>query len=71
MSLKEKVFVKVNDFLFEEGIVVGKIIYQGNVTYRVLVNDEIIDATEEQISREKDFEYNNNSDKDTGCKRCN
>ena len=55
MGIKEKVFVKINDFLFEEGVVVGKIIYQGNDTYRVLINDKIIDATEEQISREKDI----------------
>lgn len=59
MSLKEIVYVKVNSLLFEEGIVVGKIIYQGNVTYRVLINDQkIIDATDEQLlSRAEYIKY--------------
>lgn len=56
MSFKETVFVKINDFLFEEGIVVGKIIFQGNVTYRVLINNEkIIDATDDQLLNRSDY----------------
>lgn len=56
MSLKEIVYVKVSPIIFEEGIIVGKIIFQGNVTYRVLINDKkIIDATDEQILSKAEY----------------
>lgn len=56
MSLKEIVYVKVSPIIFEEGIIVGKIIFQGNVTYRVLINDQkIIDATDEQILSKAEY----------------
>lgn len=70
MSLKEIVYVKVNSLLFEEGIVVGKIIYQGNVTYRVLINDQkIIDATDEQLlSRAEYIKYEKEIKNERGSK---
>ena len=56
MGIKEKVFVKINDFLFEEGVVVGKIIYQGNDTYRVLSSPVIIHNIQSEDFRTKMFE---------------
>ncbi len=62
MSLKENVFVKMNDLLFVEGIIVGYMDFQDQRTYRVLIEkDQIIDADESQL-----FEKANN----VSCSDC-
>jgi len=49
MSYKDKTIYKVNDKYFVEVKVVGYILENNKTTYRILYNDEIIDAEETRL----------------------